>query len=523
MSFIEGQNRQKAIVFNSLDEAIEQDNIVRLIDTLVEELIAAAPDFYLYKGGSDTGRPAYHPSIFLKIYLYGYLNGISSSRKLERECKRNVELMWLTGKLAPDFKTIADYRKDQPEQLESVFYAFNSFLIDQGYIQGKEISLDGTKLKANATKVHKKERTEKLLEKAQRRLAKYLERLDQADLEEGEVEAAPEVQDGPMELGTESDLMAQLGEEIQRKEALEQELDWFEKEQTGKYSPTDPDARFMKNPQGFFIGYNLQACIDAKHKLIADVELSSSSTDNGLLLPAIERLANRWGITPKEVLADAGFSKIETILLLQAAGINCFISLNLNQGQVRDQRNRIQFVYDPEQDHYTCPEGQFLSCVLRNKVDKRRQTVFDQYQAQDCRGCHRKSHCAPKAKQARMVLRYHNQAARDAYTNKMASDTGKKKIQKRASLSEHPFGTLKSWMGRFHLLLRGKRKASVEIRLYATAYNLFRMTNIESALELNKKIKEYDWKTVLEKVKRNIQSYLDFLTQVRNTFKLSWI
>lgn len=500
MGYILPQDRHQLTLFNFLDEVVGADHVVRLIDVLVDEIVAADPDFFLNRGLSREGRPAYHPSVFLKLYIYGYLNGVNSSRQLERECHRNLELMWLLGKLAPDFKTIADYRKDQREQIESMFLRMNLFLKDQGIIKGKVLSLDGTKVRAYASQSVSKARIEKLLAEEKAMLERYLAKLSAVDGEETALEEAEVRIEGAL-LEEESYLMrtlAETQEQIQSHETLLQDAEQTDQK---RFCTTDPDARLMRGRQGTHWSYNVQANVDAAHGLIADIEATSSCNDRRELLPALERVEERAGIRPQTQLADTGYSHVEELLSVEQDGIECFIPNNPTRRRIDDQKHGLTFTYDPELDQYTCIEGKALHLVERNKRDNKRGTIANVYRAEDCRDCPLKSVCAPKANVARSVHRYHNHQARAAYRQKIQSDEGQKMKRLRSSLSEHPFGTLKRWMGALPLVLRGKQKVNTEIKLYATAYNLLRSVNICSVPEMIAKVKEYDWKEAINPAK----------------------
>lgn len=511
MGFITPANRHQIVLFNSLDQVVAPDHVIRLIDQLIDSIVDADPDFFLDRGQSSEGRPAYHPKVFLKLYVYGAQHGISSSRKLERECRLNLELMWLLCQLAPDFKTIADYRKDQGEQIKAVFLRVNHFLKHEGLIQGKISSLDGSKVRAYASQSVSRESLEKLLAEEKQMLEKYLAALQLADTQEEEEEDEDEDECGDpwSGVGASPEEMVLMGaietckERIDTTEAL---LGKAEGHKQTRINTTDPDARLMKGREGKHWSYNVQSHVDGAYGLISDIEATSSGADRPELIPSVKRLMARMGIAPDRLIADMGYSSLPGILALQHGEvpglppIDCFIPLQPPAHEKQQADHGIEFSYDPEADQYTCPQGQKLNNTGTEKVDNTRGTKAMIYQAEDCSSCPLKPHCAPRAHVARSIHRFSDQHARDAYKEKMKSAEAKRWRTRRFALSEHPFGTLKRWMGKIPLWLRGVEKVNTEVRIYATAYNILRSANILSVEHMIKKAKEYDWKAQIKRL-----------------------
>jgi len=529
MGYIKPQDRHQIILFNYLDEAVDADNIVRVIDALVDEMVAADPTYFLDRGLSEVGRPSYHPASLLKLYLYGYLNGIRSSRKLERECKRNLELMWLMGNLAPDFKTIADYRKDQGEQIQEVFVRWNFFLKAEGLIVGKTLSLDGTKMRANAQQGFSKKEQTRLLAKEKEFLAQcqqYLAALDQADGQEGtsqdalpappaegessapEVAVPPQAQEdhSPDEPRGRTEVEADIAASQARIQQLEQRLEEAQQTNQDRFCTTDPEARMIKSRQGTHWCYNVQSNVDVAEGMILDIEARSSCNDRSELVPALERIQAQYNIVPEEQAADAGYGNIEEILSLQSQGADpedsrrteLYIPLITCPQKIVEKQNGLTFTYDQKQDQYTCGKGNALTLIKRNRRDSKTGALSDVYRAdaQACNQCELKAICAPRAKKGRSIHRYHTHEAREAYRQKLASEKGKQMRVLRSSYSEHPFGTIKMRMNAQHLLLRGRHKVNTEVRLLATAYNLLRSVNIRSTQEIIKQIRAFDWTSI---------------------------
>lgn len=507
MGYISPADRHQTVLFTSLDQAVASDHVIRLVDQLIDSIVDADLDFFLDRGKSHEGRPAYHPKVFLKLYIYGALNGISSSRKLERACRMNLEVMWLLGRLAPDFKTIADYRKDQGDQIKAVFLRVNHFLKHQGLIRGKISSLDGSKVRAYASQSVSRESLEKLLAEEKQMLEKYLAALQLAD-DQAEDEEPDDPWAGVGASPEEITLMGAIEESKERIDAAEELLAKAEGNEQTRINTTDPDARLMKGREGKHWSYNIQSHVDEAHGLISEIEATSSGSDRPELIPSMKRLFERMGIAPGLLLADMGYSLLQKILALQNGkvpglpAIDCFIPLQQPIQEKRQEEHGIEFSYDPELDHYTCTQGQKLKNTGSEKVDNARGTKAMIYQADDCRSCPLKPHCAPRAKIARSIYRYSDQHARDAYKEKVKSADAKFWRTLRFALSEHPFGTLKYWMGKIPLWLRGSEKVNTEVKIYATAYNILRSANILSVEEMIKRAKEYDWKADAERLAR---------------------
>jgi transposase len=499
MGYISPADRHQGVLLNSLDQAVAPDHVIRLVDQLIDSIVEADPDFFLDRGKSPEGRPAYHPKVFLKLYIYGALNGISSSRKLERACRVNLEVMWLLGRLAPNFKTISDYRKDQGDQIKAVFLRVNHFLKAQGLIKGKISSLDGSKVRAYASQSVSRESLDKLLVEDKQMLEKYLAALELAD-----DQAKDEDPDDPWTgLGVspeEITLMGAMEESKERIDLAEELLAKAQDHEQARINTTDPDARLMKGRGGKHWSYNLQSQVDHAHGLISEIEATSTCVDRPELVPSTKRLFERMGIAPDLLLGDMGYSRLQDILALEKGevpglpAIECFIPLQKTFQQKRQEKHGIAFSYDPELDQYTCTQGKELKNTGTQRVDNRRGTKARVYQADDCRCCPLKPHCAPKAKVARSIYRFSDQHIRDAYKQKITSPEAKRWRTLRFALSEHPFGTLKYWMGQIPLWLRGKEKVNTEVKIYATAYNILRSANILSVQEIIKRAKEYDWK-----------------------------
>jgi transposase len=480
MHFIQAENRNQYVLMNKLDDLVQDNHYVRLIDIFVDYFMQKNQGSFSLKGAQLVGRRAYAPASLLKLYIYSYLNSISSSRKIEKECKRNIELIWLMGNLVPDHKTIADFRRENANDINKVFLELVKLLKESGYIKGTTISIDGSKIRANASIKIDIDTISKKLENIEEQLSKYLGRVDVVDSIDEEIEQAEQEK-------------ALLQEQIrilqEEKQALEMKKHAMEEQGIRLMSPTDPESRMMRGRQGLKFCYNFQAAIDANHQMIANVDMLTNENDKGQLLHMVEKIEDELGVKPDEVLADAGYYVINQIKTLEVEkNIDCYVAINYNQQENKKRNFGIDFIYMPQENIYRCSQNQTLEPQYGSKKDSRRGTLAQAYVGVNCSKCPVKDNCT-KSK-ARTVYRFADQEWRDNYETKMKSDLGKAKLIQRMSLSEHPFGTIKSWMGYISLKVRGKEKVKAEINLYAIAYNLKRLTNIEGFDTFLKILKE---------------------------------
>lgn len=453
--------------FLSLDDQISKKHVIRIINEICEEYVnqvVIRGDFE--KGHRDTGRKAYHPSDLLKILVYGYFNGISSSRKLERESGRNIEIKWLTSVLVPDHKTISDFRKDNPSMISGLFdYLINIFKA-QGLVTGKSIAVDGSKIKAYAnaeinitTIAHK-------LENIEGQVEKYLKEMDEIDSGEDEIETLSK---------RKAELEKELASLAEQKEAYENSKKHLEDLGEKRMSTTDSDAKVMRGRYGKYWGYNLQSAVDTEHHLITNLQVTDNQNDKGLLEPIAQASQEVTGQKPEEVLADAGYYKVKQLESMEIEGITSYVAINWTPSQTKDVKNGITFTYDKQKDLYSCGEGKKLHYFRKKTIEGREAKI---YKGKECLACPKRSLCT-KAQQ-RIIQRNENQEWLDTYYLKMASEEGRDKLICRKSVVEHPFGTMKYYMGQIPILLRGKGKVQTEMNLYAIGYNLKRYFNIRN-------------------------------------------
>lgn len=463
MGFVRGDSRDQGTLFPvSLDELVPQDHVCRVIDAFVGSLDLTALGFGKARPAA-TGRPAYDPADLLKLYLYGYLQQVRSSRRLERECQRNVELMWLLNRLAPDHKTIAEFRRCEGTALRAVAAAFVRFCRGQGLIRGEWLALDGSKFEAVASRKAVLSRERLLREQAalDRRVAEYLERLDAADAEEGE---------SVIDTGA----VRQALEELRRRQAqAAQGLNRLKALGTTQWVESEPDAKQMK---GHGPAYNVQTVVDAEHALIVAHEVTTEATDNTSLQTMAEAAREALEQPTLNVVADAGYSNGAQAEALEAQGIVAHIPANRavnNQGE-GTFFDRTSFAYDEASDTLRCPAGQTLQ---RKQLQRGKHRVLYAAEIGDCGTCALKTRCTSSPR--RLVARHLHEAA----LQRMHARATPELMRLRRCVVEHPFACLKYRIfEKPRFLLRGRWGAGTEMSLATLVWNLKRaMTVLGSA------------------------------------------
>ena len=464
--FIEGQSRtQSALLPACLEDYVVEDNPVRVIDVFVDELDLGNLGFKAV-APLETGRPAYHPSMLLKLYLYGYLNRIQSSRRLERETQRNLEVMWLTGRLMPDFKTIANFRKDHGGAIRSVCRQFVVLCRQLELFSQDVVAIDGSKFKAvnNRDRNFTSAKMQRRLQQIEDSIDRYLSQLDTADRQEpseGQAKKRTRLQD---KIATLKQQMQQLKElEARLLEAPDKQI-----------SLTDPDARSMatSGKGSGIVGYNVQTAVEAKHHLIVAHEVTNVGHDRGQLSSMAHSAREATGIEALTVVADRGYFDGEEIRACDQAGITTFVPKPLTSGSKAEGRfGKQDFVYIAQDDEYRCPAGQ--------RLIKRFQTVedgmtLDVYWSSHCAACPMKAQCT--SGKERRIRRWEHEAVIDAMQARLDADPQKMGVRRQTV--EHPFGTIKLWMGWTHFLTKTLERVSTEMSLHVLAYNIKRVIKI---------------------------------------------
>jgi transposase len=464
-----GLDRSQTLLFpERLEEYIGAENPVRFLDAFVGSLDLYALGFARVRC-ADTGRPPYAPAVLLKLYLYGYLHRVRSSRMLEVECQRNVEVIWLTGKQTPDFKTIADFRKDNLQPLQAVARQFTLLCRKLELFGGELLAIDGSKFGAvnardqnfNALKL------EELIDRADARLAEYLQQLDTGDAAEPAGAAL-----------SKSELAAKIAALQERQDWHKELLDQLDAEQK-QISVTDPDTRKMPTAHGTIVGYNAQLAVDAKHKLIAAADVTNEVSDTQQLASMALEAKTNLALTKTEVVADAGYYNAAEVSRCVEQGITPYLpKADTSANTARGLYGKSQFKYEATKNEYVCPAGASLTYRF-STYELGRELQY--YRASGCKACALKSRCT-RNKANRTITREANEHLMEAMAQRMQQQPEKFKLRK--TLAEHPFGTIKRWFGYTHFLLKGLAKVRCEWNLTTLTYNLKRVLNLVSFQKL---------------------------------------
>jgi transposase len=475
--FIEGEDRsQVALLPECLDDYIGEDNPVRVIDAFVDELDLDALGFESAEPAA-TGRPSYHPAVLLKIYAYGYLNRIQSSRRLEREAQRNVELMWLTGRLAPDFKTIADFRHDNGKGIRNACRRFVELCRQLKLFSQSVVAIDGSKFKAvntrdrNFTPGKVKKRQEQIEDSIKR----YLDALETADrtLPAAEFQAKAEHL---------KDKLKTMREQMRRMKRIEQRL---ERDPEGQLSLTDPDARSMATSGrgSGIVGYNVQLAVDAKHHFVVAHEVTNQGHDRTHLASMAIAAREAMGKNKLKAVADRGYYNAPQIKACDDAGIAAILPKPTTSNAKAEGRfDRADFIYIASADEYRCPAGER---AIYRFTREEHGLQLRCYWSSACPRCPLKARCTPSDYQR--ISRWEHEAVLEAAQRRLDKQLDAMTIRRRTV--EHVFGTFKHWMGYTHFLTRTLPNVGTEMSLQVLAYNLKRLIGILGIARTLKAIK----------------------------------
>src|SRR5215475_7806621 len=464
--FVEGIDRGQATLFpECLDDWIDEDNPVRVIDAFVEKLDLSRMGFDGV-APEATGRPSYHPAVLLKLYIYGYLNRVQSSRRLEREAGRNVEVMWLTSRLVPDHKTIADFRKDSGAAIKQVCVQFVELCRQMGLLTKASVAIDGSKFKAVNTRDKnftrgKVERRRAQLEKS---VARYLAQLDTADLQEPSEELAAKT-------AHLKEKLVKLESEMQRLAAMERSMLASPDQQI---SLTDPDSRSMATSGrgSGVVGYNVQVAVDTKHHLIVTHEVTNTGSDRSQLATMATQAKDVLGADHLDAVADRGYYNSPEILACEQADITVTLPKPMTSGAKSDGRfGKQDFVYLAPEDVYRCPAGGKLTYRYTSEEDGK---ALRRYWTTACSNCAIKARCTTGPQ--RRIARWEHEHVLEAVQQRL--DNNPQAMRMRRETAEHPFGTLKMRMGATHFLMKTLPRVATEMALHVLAYNLTRIMNI---------------------------------------------
>ena len=467
MKYIAGADRNQIMLMpDCLDDYIDENHIARVIEAFVNRLDFVELGF-AHAQLNPCGRPPYDPAMLLKLYIYGYLNHIRSSRRLEALARTNVEVMWLLEKVVPDDRCIADFRKTNSTAIKKVFREFSLICSQLGMYGGKEASVDSTKIRANANRhsVYTRQGTEALIIKVNEKIERYMKLLDESDAKEAD---KPQISKEAVR-----DILKHLTEKKERLQNLEKKIEQNNGQAIGL---VDPDARIMRtNGEGRVLDacYNVQAIADNEHGLVTLFEVTTDANDSGKLSEITETAKEILGVESLEVSADKGYYDSVDIASCEQNRTTTYIP-PIEASEHAPDRNydRRNFDYDAGKDCYTCPEGRQLSYNPAKQAKESR--LYENPKA--CKSCANREKCTKANK--RRIYRLKNQDVLDRNNARMKTEEGKEKYQKRSQTIEHIFGTIKAVWGYRQFLCRTQERTSAEQSFAFLAYNLRRMVNI---------------------------------------------
>ena len=518
--YVRGQNRDQLILFpGSIEEYIDEDNAVRVVDSFVEGLDLENLGFNHCEPKGDGGRPSYDPRDMLKLYLYGYLNCVRTSRKLERESRRNVELMWLLKKVTPDHRTISDFRKDNVDCIRKVFNEFVSICRSLDLIGGELVGIDGTKLKAVNSKNRNfnEEKLKYRIGRLEKHISEYLEEIGENDRKEEEERQQEPLSSAPSNpavvAGAISSEERQVSNPISRSsssaaanEVAKNEIQKMEKKKLeyecvlkllketgqGEVSFTDPESRLMKNNEKFEVCYNGQIAVDSEKHLVVTYRVSNDAVDRNLLYvmasAAKEAVCGTTAaMTTMKVMADSAYYKFEEMKKCLDNGITPYVPETGKSGKFSGPDSvpkrgfyKDRFIYDKQRDSYTCPAGQRLPFKRWYTDSRTPKNTFKIYRTPQgtCNSCPYTAMCTKNEKLGRTIIRWKDEEMIEQLKATLKSPEGSKIAGKRKELCEHPFGTIKRALNQGYLLLKGLRKVDAEVGFSALAYDMRRTINI---------------------------------------------
>ena len=464
--FVEGTDREQSTLFpECLEDWIDENNPVRVIDVFIDELDLAELGFDGV-APETTGRPGYHPSVLLKLYIYGYLNRVQSSRRLEREALRNVEVMWLTGRLAPDHKTIADFRKDNGGAIRQVCARFIELCRAMGLLTEASVAIDGSKFKAvnNRDKNFTRAKMDRRMAQIEESVARYLQQLDTADRQE----PSEALQTKTSRL---KDKIAKLKQQMQHLKELRVQMLAAPDQQI---SLTDPDSRSMATSGrgSGVVGYNVQIAVETKHHLIIAHEVINEGSDRAQLSPMAKAAKAVLGVEKLDAVADRGYFSGEEILACDDAGVTVTLPKPMTSGMIaRGRFGKQDFRYVADEDVYICPAGETLPYRYTNEEDG---LILRRYWTNTCQSCPIRKNCT--SGKERRITRWEHEHVLEAVQRRL--DEHPRKMRQRRETVEHPFGTIKARMGATHFLMKTLPRVASEMALHVLAYNMTRVMSI---------------------------------------------
>ena len=464
MGYIKGSARGQHLLFPStIDEYIDEANPVRAIGAFVGALDLAELGFVRGEP-AETGRPGYDPRLLMGLFIWGHMNRVRSSRGLERECGRNLEAIWLVENLRPDFKTIADFRKDNGEPIKEVMVKFRLWCQAEELFGREVVAIDGSKFKAvnNSERNFTQKKLTKLIQRERTQVDGYLKAIAEADEQE--------VDEPQLSAEQLREKLKGIKEKLAGHEEMLQEMKASEVSQV---SLTDAEARLMKTSKGSEVSYNVQMVVDRKHKLIAACEVTNEGNDLGQLANMAQQGKEALGVDKLTVLADGGYFDGDKIKECEEAGITTYLPPpKSNAAQRRGLFPAEQFIYDEARDLFVCPQGEELTFRTREKLHHKEYKI---YRTNTCGACPLRAHCTT-SQRGRKLRRWVHAAVLERLKERIRGQP--ELLKERKKLAEHPFGTIKRAMDQGYFLTKGIKKVTTEISLTILSYNLKRVINI---------------------------------------------
>jgi len=516
-NFKQGLNRKQQLLFPpSLDEYIDENNSVRVIDSYVDILNLSELGFKNLSKSSNDGQPAFHPKTLIKMYIYSYINKIRSSRAIEKESKRNIELMWLTQGLTPSYKTISNFRKDNFKALKGLFKEFILLCKNIDLIDGSLVAVDGAFLRANASKnkLIMKKSLEKDLIAIDTQISEYLKALDYSDKEK-------------QPLNIISKLPKDLRKLKYKKEELSDNLKLLDDLGKTQHNRTDKDATLMRKPAHNLMAYNSQIVVDDKYKFIVATDISTKGSDSDQLhkmAMQTKEIIDKDDIT---IVADMGYNNAVEIKKCYEDNINPIVPMSNKNKKQKDTGmfTREKFIYNSTDDNYICPENQILSKREAPQIRENGKVNFIYSGASSiCKACPIKDKCLPTKTAYKTIFRWEHEEIIEKHNIKIQTEESKVIIKKRGSIVEHPFGTIKRNLGWDHFLVRGKEKVSGENALIMFTYNFKRLINLIGVNLFQKLIialKNDDINTIRKEIMAYIDSYIrnmQYISEILNIY-----
>ena len=465
-------NRQQTMLLPpSVEDYVSQQNMVRAIDAYVDTLDLQALSFTNTAVISEIGQPAYNPAALLKLYLYGYLQRTRSSRQLEKESRRNLEVIWLIEGLRPSYKTLADFRKDNSQALKAVNRDFLLLCKELDLFGGEEVAVDGSFFKADASKsgIYTEHSLNKSLAALDEKIDKYQKALEQQDKADDEAGKGSLIEDDQLE-----EKIKQLQNRQKQKKALQQQLKDSGQKQL---SSVDKDARLLKKRGQSTAGYNVQIVVDSKYKLIVAQDVTQDGNDSALLAPMLEKAQQILNAKNLTGLADTGYHTGKQLKACEEQGISVYVAIP-KQASAAAQQGRYalkHFHYNTEEDCYHCPQGNKLLPRKKAQQKEHKKLIIYRSQTTDCNNCPLRTQCLSAKASTRKIERWEHQAVVEQNQQRMKEKP--QASRQRGALVEHPFGTLKHRAGMHHFLMRGLEKCTGEFSLMVLGYNFTRVMN----------------------------------------------